>query len=104
MSINNQIYYILKIIDDTDDFDTVDLDEIFKIENLDISKSKFYHLVKNLIEKNYIEGLTIRFSNLDEPVIAITSPSLTIKGKTFLEENSQLKKLYRIIKEVKTWF
>lgn len=102
MSINNQIYYILKLIDDTDDFSKIDIEELFEIKKVKLSKNQFLNLLDNLIKDGFIEGLILVRGTSDEFLFNINNPHLTYKGKRFLEENSIFNKLYRITKEVKS--
>ena len=68
-----------------------------------ISKHRLELFLEELVDKNYIKGLTVRHSINGNPIISIGNPRLTLDGLDFLENNSSMKKAYKFLKEAKEW-
>ena len=93
------IYQILKYIECSMDYEEFD-SEHFTAEEFKISEPRFYNLLKALLDKGYITGIKF-VAYIGGEDFVINSPRLTIDGMEYLENNSNMKKIYNILKGIK---
>lgn len=94
------IYKILSYLEKAMDYDQPDWRAI-GAEHLGINENRWRHIMKMLIDNGYIEGvavLPIMGSGFDFKFI---NPAITLAGLSYLEENSTMKKAYKILKGIK---
>lgn len=96
------LYQVLKIIEYAS-YNKIDVYTLFDLEKLKITRRELSIIIYNILE----EGLVInRFSiSLGSGAARgeLLNPQLTTKGYEFLEENSQMKIAYKLLKEAKEW-
>lgn len=95
------IYNILNALRDSMDDDNFDLNTISP-EKLDVSENRWAYIIKMLADEGYVEDLNVTIS-LDGYINlgAGPRPRITLKGLEYLEENSTMKKTYRLLKGIK---
>ncbi|MGL4934651.1 MAG: YjcQ family protein [Cetobacterium sp.] len=108
------IFRILKAIDISYENDSFSFKETFNLEKFNISEKRFNAILVDLIKEGYIDGFAFEPLNpllkkvtlkTKEPSVFVAfSPRLTLKGMTYLEENTTMKKVYNFLKETKSWF
>lgn len=81
----------------------IDPEQLQKIMN-NVGSEKFINVLKDLIEKGYVDerAFNIDFQNHMTVNILETSP-ITDDGLRYLSENSDMTRLYRLLKEVRDW-
>ena len=94
------IYKILKALEAAMDCDEVDMADI-SAERFRISENRWQALLKMLADNGYIEGVTIRRSADGCISIGIHYPCITLKGLEYLQENTLMKRAYRLAKGIK---
>ena len=93
------IYAILKTIDDGMDTGKVD-EEAISAEGLGISEPRRINILLALESKGLIEGL-MKVNTLNCKDIRCQKARLTADGMQYLEENSMMKKAYRILASIR---
>ena len=93
------MYQVLKLIEYCSYQERFDY-SLFEPENLHITDKELKIILSNCLNENLITGISISpnfvgFKNINA--------HLTTKGYEFLEENSSMKKSYKIAKEIKDW-
>ena len=104
MSLDTTIFRILKAIDVAYEENNFNLDETLNLEKLGISERRLILMLEQLKEKNYITGISTSTSISGHIHIGINNPRLTLDGMDFLENNTAMKKAYKMLKEAKEWF
>ena len=94
------IYRILKILEKSMDFDELDIDSI-SAKHLRITQNRWLAIFKMLLDNGYVEGMQVYCSADGGISISLDSPRITLKGLEYLEENSMMKKAYRLAKGIK---
>lgn len=94
------LYKILHTLEIAMDSEQFDMSEISH-ERFGITEARWCQLIKMLIDNGYIEGITLKYTLDGEPILGVTRPAITLKGLEYLEENSMMKKAYRLIKGIK---
>lgn len=94
------IYKILKVLEKAMDFDELDMD-LISAKALGISENRRLALLKMLADNGYIEGVHIRETCDGMLLVAMPHPRITLKGLEYLEENSMMKRAYRLAKGIK---
>lgn len=103
MSDSTAIFRILKTIDYAFE-NEIKGSDIFDLQEIGISDRRLRIILKSLYENGYIDGIHfIYICNEDIPDYKLDGCHLTIDGMLFLEENSSMKKAYRLLKEAKDW-
>lgn len=104
MSLDKTIFRILKAIDVAYENNNFNLEETLNLEKLGISERRLILMLEQLKEKNYITGISTVNSITGYIHISINNPSrLTLDGMDFLENNTAMKKAYKMLKEAKEW-
>lgn len=80
----------------------VQLDDISP-ETLKIPDSYWLSIVKNACEKGLITGPKFRNTKSGLAVVSLDGMEITMDGVDFLQNNSQMKKVYDILKEMRDW-
>lgn len=94
------IYKILNILEKSMDCDAVDM-EAMDAKRLGVSENRRLALLKMLADNGYIEGVHIRETCDGMLLVAMPHPRITLKGLEYLEENSMMKRAYRLAKGIK---
>lgn len=106
------IFNILKSIDDSYENNNFSFESTFDLKTLNISEKKLNLILTNLINDGYIQGFSFEEPNSflnslrvikdDSKKIQVSSvPCLTLKGLTFLEENTSIKRAMNTLKFIK---
>ena len=104
MSLDTTIFRILKAIDVAYEENNFNFDETLNLKKLGISERRLILMLEQLKEKNYITGISTIASISGHIHISINNPRLTLDGMDFLENNTAMKKAYKMLKEAKEWF
>lgn len=73
---------------------------LFEFENLHITDKELKIILDNCLRDDLITGIVISPNLIGFKAI---NAHLTTKGYQYLEENSSMKKAYKIAKEIKDW-
>ena len=95
------LYQVLKCIKLASS-NNIDVYSLIDLEKMKINKYEFEIILENIIN----EGLIINNSPSNfykKGTINLNKPHLTTKGYEFLNENSLMKKIYKVLKETKEW-
>ncbi len=93
------IYKILRVLEkamDVEEFNT----ESLEADNLGISEPRWRKLMKMLVDEGYIDGVRVIQTNAGELIIKLASPSITLKGLEYLNENSLMRKAANVAKGI----
>ena len=101
MSLDTTIFQILKAIDVAFENDNFDFSNILDLNKLNISRRRLVLLLEQLKLNGYITGILIPLNFNDE--VTFHNDRLTLKGLDYLENNSSMKKAYKLLKEIKGW-
>lgn len=94
------LYKILKALEAAMDYDMIDLDAI-RAERFGITRNRWQCLMKMLVDNGYVEGIQVYQPADGDVIINMGHPKITLKGLEYLEENSLMKKAYRLAKGIK---
>lgn len=94
------LYQILRTMEAALDKEDLNLEDI-SAERFHISENRWCRLMKMLIDSGYIEGMRIRYAADGKLMILISNPAITLKGLEYLEENTMMKKAYKVLKGIK---
>ena len=94
------IYKILKVLEKSMDYDELDAEAISS-QQLGITENRRMALLKMLVDNGYIEGVVIRETMDGSYVFSMARPRITLKVLEYLEENSMMKKAYKLAKGIK---
>ena len=101
MSLDTTIFQILKAIDVAFENDNFDFSNTLDLSKLNISRRRLVLLLEQLKLNGYITGILIPLNFNDE--VTFHNDRLTLKGLDYLENNSSMKKAYKLLKEIKGW-
>ena len=101
MSLDTTIFQILKAIDVAFENDNFDFSNTLDLNKLNISRRRLVLLLEQLKLNGYITGILIPLNFNDE--VTFHNDRLTLKGLDYLENNSSMKKAYKLLKEIKGW-
>lgn len=93
------IYKILKVFEKNLDVEEPDWEDLTP-EKLNISEVLWRNLIQMLIKAGYIDGIKIT-STATGTYITSINPQITLQGLQYLEENSMMRKAYRLAKGIK---
>ena len=82
---------------DADEFDAAAV----SAKRVGITENRWAALLKMLADSGYIEGVQIYQPADGGIIVNFIHPRITLKGLEYLEENSMMKKAYRIAKGIK---
>lgn len=100
---NKLIYIILKVLSEYQKLNKkFDPDEI-SAETLKIEECYRAELMEELISEGYITGCKVKNYVCGKQITGIENTKITSKGHYYLTENSVMKKIGNILKEVKDW-
>ncbi|HAX52161.1 MAG TPA: hypothetical protein DCX82_09535, partial [Lachnospiraceae bacterium] len=57
----------------------------------------------DLLEERYIKGFEIIGTKTGRAVCGLEDITITMKGIEYLQDNSKMKQVYNLLKEVKDW-
>lgn len=93
------IYEILTLLDKYMDYEDPDWSKL-SAENFHITETRFINLMIMLYESGYIAGIDVIPLMGGHYDIKLIEPRITLKGLEYLEENTNIKKAYRMIKGI----
>lgn len=93
------IYKILKVFEKNLDVEEPDWEDLTS-QKLNISEVLWQNLIQMLIKAGYIDGIKIT-STATGTYITPINPQITLQGLQYLEENSMMRKAYRLAKGIK---
>lgn len=95
------LYQILRTMEAALDKEDLDLADI-SAERFHISENRWCRLMKMLIDSGYIKGkkMKIRYAADGKLMLSISNPAITLKGLEYLEENTMMKKAYKVLKGI----
>lgn len=94
------IYKILTYIEACMDYELFD-ETGFTAHAFGVTEARFMHLVSSLVDARYVEGIRIDEAKGGFRYMIINEPRLTIAGMEYLENNTMMKKAYRLLKGIK---
>lgn len=97
------IFLILKFIQQANMNGDILLKKDFPLNELEVNEIQLNMYLKNLYDSGYITGIFPVKMYGGKIGIKVSNPTITIKGMQYLEENSEMKKLYNLLKEIKFW-
>lgn len=96
----NIIYKILRILQRNMDCSEFDKSQL-SAEALGMSEPKWCRIMAMLRKEGYVEGVeTWKSMGQSYPRVTLTRPEITLKGLSYLEENSLMKKAAAIAKGI----
>lgn len=94
------IYKILSILKSSLDNLKFDVDRLSP-QSLNISIEKRDNIIELLLDKNLIKGVIIKKYQDGDSVLVLNDIKITLDGLEYLEENSIMKKMYKLAKGIK---
>lgn len=94
------IYKILSILKSSLDNLKCDIDRLSP-QSLNISIEKRDNIIELLLDKNLIKGVIIKKYQDGDSVLVLNDVKITLDGLEYLEENSIMKKMYKLAKGIK---
>lgn len=94
------IYKILQALNKSNDLDDFSLDDI-SAARLNISENRRMALLKMLLDSGYVKGFSIEEDIMGAYLLSKGRPRITLKGLEYLNENSLMKKAYKLAKGIK---
>lgn len=94
------IYLILKVLESS--LDTGLNEEEISAERLGITERRRLSLLAMLQDNGYIKGFAYRDGPLGTKFVNLDGLEITLKGLEYLEENTTMKKVCRILQDIKT--
>lgn len=94
------IYKILSILKSSLDNLKCDIDRLSP-QSLNISIEKRDNIIELLLDKNLIKGVIIKKYQDEDSVLVLNDIKITLDGLEYLEENSIMKKMYKLAKGIK---
>ncbi len=96
------IYKILKHLESSMDFESVDINPISHTR-LNISRIRWEEILIMLYKSGYITGIVAdqTYSDYSPRIVEPITPRITLNGLEYLQENSMMKKAYKAIKGIK---
>lgn len=93
------IYKILKALERAMDYEEFDKESI-SAERLEISKPRWTQLIIMMYTEGLISGVKVTTDGLSSAHVVMIRPQITLKGLTYLSENSLMKTISNTIKGV----
>lgn len=94
------LYQVLKALEVSSCNNTFDYDKTLDLAKLKISQQELDIIIKNIVDDGLVKGITIPQGCTG---FKASNPHLTTLGYDFLKNNTEMKKAYKIIKEIKDW-
>ena len=94
------IYQILTLLDKYLDHEEPDWSKL-SAEHFKVTEKRFTHIMLMLYEAGYIDGIEPIPLGGSEYDFKMINPSITLRGMEYLEENTTMKKAYRLLKGIK---
>lgn len=94
------IYKILSILKSSLDNLKCDVDRLSP-QSLNISIEKRDNIIELLLDKNLIKGVIIKKYQDGDSILVLNDIKITLDGLQYLEENSIMKKMYKLAKGIK---
>ena len=94
------IYQILSLLDKQLDYEEPDWSKL-SAKNFHVTEKRFVYIVIMLYQAGYIDGIEPIPLSGDAWDIKLLSPTITLKGMEYLENNDMMHKAYRILKGMK---
>nr|DAU27907.1 MAG TPA: YjcQ protein [Caudoviricetes sp.] len=93
------IYRILKTLEQAMDYEIFD-NEIISHDKFGISYERWKNLMIQLNDNGYISGVHV-IRAMGGSGIKLIDPKITLKGMEYLEDNTMMKKAYKLLKGAK---
>lgn len=93
------IYRILKTLEQAMDYEIFD-NEIISHDKFGISYERWKNLMIQLNDNGYISGVHV-IRAMGGSGIKLINPKITLKGMEYLEDNTMMKKAYKLLKGAK---
>ena len=94
------IYQILRWLEQSMDCECPDYTEL-SAERFRVSEPRFRKVMRILVEEGYMKGVDITLLFGDDFDLKYLHTRITLKGLEFLENNTMMKKAYRLLKGIK---
>lgn len=96
------IYKILSFLEKSMDYEEIEI-KFINFENLGITRMRWEEIFIMLSNSGYITGITVEqsLSDYSPRIVEPIKPRITLKGLEYLQENSMMKKAYRLAKGIK---
>nr|DAH62216.1 MAG TPA: YjcQ protein [Caudoviricetes sp.] len=94
------IYRILSTLEKSMDIEEPDW-RCISAERLGVSEARWKSLMQALIDAGYIAGVKAVSTKTDGLEIYLLEPRITLSGLEYLENNTMMKKAYRLAKGIK---
>ena len=94
------VYQVLKAIEESSYNNSFDYDETLNLEKLNLKESELIIIIENIIDDKLVKGLIIIPGMSGFKAV---NPKLTTEGYSYLKDNSEMKRAYNFLKEVKGW-
>ena len=94
------IYQILTLLDKYLDHEDPDWSKL-SAEHFKVTEKRFTHIMLMLYEAGYIDGSELIPLGGNAYDFKPINPSITLRGMEYLEENTTMKKAYRLLKGIK---
>lgn len=99
----NRVYQVLKIIEYAS-YNKISVYELFDLEKLKLTPTELEIIITNVVKEGFvINREPLMKSSMKPSADTLYNPQLTSAGYEFLENNSNMKKAYKLIKELKEW-
>lgn len=95
------VYLILKeLYECKKSNERVDLDGI-SAKRFGINEGYLLEVFEELLEGGYVKGFLVKYSKTGKYVMSMEDIGITMKGIEYLEENSAMKKVFEVLKNIK---
>lgn len=101
------LYQVLNAIKEAS-HNEIDVYTLIDLEKMEISSAEFQIIIDNIFKEGLVvepdtPELNILKGSVKISKLKLYRPHLTTHGYKFLEENSDMKKAYKLLKEIKGW-
>jgi len=93
------IYRILSALEKSMDVEEPDWSCI-SAEKLGVTEQRWISLMQSLVEAGYVAGVKVVSTKVSKEIYLI-EPRITLQGLEYLENNTMMKKVYRLVKGIK---
>ncbi|RXZ69819.1 hypothetical protein EPT53_05890 [Fusobacterium necrophorum] len=94
------LYQVLKVVELASyQENTYSYQNFFDLEKLQLTEKELNIIIRNAVTEKLVTGIAL----IEGFGFKVIVPQLTTAGYEFLENNSQMKQAYKILKEIKGW-
>ena len=94
------VYRILSALEKAMDLPEFDISQI-GASMLGVSEQRWARYIEMMVDVGYIKGVSIQSNVVSELMVEVDDIRITLKGLEYLQENSIMRKTYKIIKGIK---